>query len=195
MRKLKKKKLFSCLKNLYPGCLSALFRFWYENPGVFTPAQLTQLKQASLARVLCDNGDNITRVQQDVFRVAEHPHGYSSCDDVPQIDLRMWQDCCEGNRDNSHSVRLVKKGFCPQTEGICRHHGGHARASLSVCCRTDVYPCNKFHSSIRPYIFFFFFSRWFCKHKDAAFLRPSFLSGHQDIVYISVTSQIFVQRN
>lgn len=76
--------------------LSALFRFWYENPGVFTPAQLTQLKQASLTRVLCDNGDNITRIQQDVFKVAELPHGYSSCDDVPQIDLRMWQDCCEG---------------------------------------------------------------------------------------------------
>uniref|UniRef100_H3CS91 Peroxidasin n=1 Tax=Tetraodon nigroviridis TaxID=99883 RepID=H3CS91_TETNG len=73
-------------------------RFWYENPGVFTPAQLTQLKQASLARVLCDNGDNITRVQKDGFRVAEHPHGYSSCDDIPHIDLRMWQDCCEDCR-------------------------------------------------------------------------------------------------
>lgn len=74
-------------------------RFWYENPGVFTPAQLTQLKQASLTRVLCDNGDNITRIQQDVFRVAELPHGYGSCDDVPQIDLRMWQDCCEGKHE------------------------------------------------------------------------------------------------
>uniref|UniRef100_A0A8C7KPX5 Peroxidasin n=1 Tax=Oncorhynchus kisutch TaxID=8019 RepID=A0A8C7KPX5_ONCKI len=70
-------------------------RFWYENPGVFTPAQLTQLKQASLTRVLCDNGDNITRIQQDVFNVAELPHGYGSCDDIPNIDLRMWQDCCE----------------------------------------------------------------------------------------------------
>uniref|UniRef100_A0A8C7KP07 Peroxidasin n=1 Tax=Oncorhynchus kisutch TaxID=8019 RepID=A0A8C7KP07_ONCKI len=73
-------------------------RFWYENPGVFTPAQLTQLKQASLTRVLCDNGDNITRIQQDVFNVAELPHGYGSCDDIPNIDLRMWQDCCEDCR-------------------------------------------------------------------------------------------------
>uniref|UniRef100_A0A8C5CYE6 Peroxidasin n=1 Tax=Gadus morhua TaxID=8049 RepID=A0A8C5CYE6_GADMO len=73
-------------------------RFWYENPGVFSPAQLTQLKQASLSRVLCDNGDNITRIQQDVFSVAELPHGYGSCDDVPKIDLRMWQDCCEDCR-------------------------------------------------------------------------------------------------
>uniref|UniRef100_A0A8C9STS3 Peroxidasin n=1 Tax=Scleropages formosus TaxID=113540 RepID=A0A8C9STS3_SCLFO len=73
-------------------------RFWYENPGVFSPAQLTQIKQASLARVLCDNGDNITRVQPDVFAMADFPHGYGSCDDVPKIDLRMWQDCCEDCR-------------------------------------------------------------------------------------------------
>lgn len=63
---------------------------------MFTPAQLTQIKQTSLARVLCDNGDNITRVQHDVFKVAEFPHGYSSCEDIPKLDLRMWQDCCEG---------------------------------------------------------------------------------------------------
>ncbi|KAK3563805.1 hypothetical protein QTP86_034530, partial [Hemibagrus guttatus] len=73
-------------------------RFWYENPGVFTPAQLTQLKQASLTRVLCDNGDNITRIQSDVFTVAEFPRGYGNCEDVPKIDLRMWQDCCEDCR-------------------------------------------------------------------------------------------------
>ncbi|XP_057200052.1 peroxidasin homolog isoform X1 [Triplophysa rosa] len=73
-------------------------RFWYENPGVFNPAQLTQLKQTSLARVLCDNSDNITRIQSDVFSVADFPHGYGSCDDLPKIDLRMWQDCCEDCR-------------------------------------------------------------------------------------------------
>ncbi|XP_004642396.2 peroxidasin homolog [Octodon degus] len=73
-------------------------RLWYENPGVFSPAQLTQIKQTSLARILCDNSDNITRVQGDVFRVAEFPHGYSSCEDIPRVDLRMWQDCCEDCR-------------------------------------------------------------------------------------------------
>ncbi|CAN0028370.1 peroxidasin homolog isoform X1 [Lampetra fluviatilis] len=73
-------------------------RFWYESPGVFTPAQLTQIKQASLARVLCDNGDNITRLQRDVFTVAEFPHGYVSCDAIPRIDLRLWNDCCEDCR-------------------------------------------------------------------------------------------------
>ncbi|XP_074062925.1 putative oxidoreductase PXDNL isoform X5 [Macrotis lagotis] len=70
-------------------------RFWYENPGVFTPAQVTQLKQASLAHVLCENGDNIQQVQADVFLKAEYPQGYMNCNEIPKIDLRVWQDCCE----------------------------------------------------------------------------------------------------
>ncbi|PNI42269.1 PXDNL isoform 2 [Pan troglodytes] len=69
-------------------------RFWYENPGVFTPAQLTQLKQASLGRVLCDNGDSIQQVQADVFVKAEYPQDYLSCSEIPKVDLRVWQDCC-----------------------------------------------------------------------------------------------------
>ncbi|XP_054417566.2 probable oxidoreductase PXDNL isoform X2 [Pongo abelii] len=69
-------------------------RFWYENPGVFTPAQLTQLKQASLGRVLCDNGDSIQQVQADVFVKAEYPQDYLSCSEIPKVDLQVWQDCC-----------------------------------------------------------------------------------------------------
>uniref|UniRef100_A0A2I3TKF3 Peroxidasin like n=2 Tax=Pan troglodytes TaxID=9598 RepID=A0A2I3TKF3_PANTR len=71
-----------------------LRKFWYENPGVFTPAQLTQLKQASLGRVLCDNGDSIQQVQADVFVKAEYPQDYLSCSEIPKVDLRVWQDCC-----------------------------------------------------------------------------------------------------
>ncbi|XP_054548247.1 probable oxidoreductase PXDNL isoform X2 [Talpa occidentalis] len=71
-------------------------RFWYENPGVFTPEQLTQLKQVSLGRVLCDNGDNIQQIQEDVFLRAEYPQGYVSCTEIPKVNLRVWQDCCEG---------------------------------------------------------------------------------------------------
>lgn len=63
---------------------------------MFAPAQLTQIKQTSLARIMCDNGDNITHVQTDVFRVVEFPHGYIDCKKIPKMDLRMWKDCCEG---------------------------------------------------------------------------------------------------
>lgn len=126
---------------------------------MFTPAQLTQLKQASLARVLCDNGDNITRVQQDVFRVAEHPHGYSSCDDVPQIDLRMWQDCCEGQGPNffSQNTHIVsvwsRKAFVHKLKAFAGIILDMPERSLSVY--NAYVSCSKFHSSICLSICFF----------------------------------------
>ncbi|XP_063968758.1 peroxidasin homolog isoform X1 [Lytechinus pictus] len=71
-------------------------RFWYQNPGVFSPEQLTQIKQISLARVICDNGDSIDRVNQDVFLLADYPTGYKKCSSIPSMDLRLWAECSEG---------------------------------------------------------------------------------------------------
>ena len=35
----------------------------YENPGVFTPLQLAQIRKSTLAGVICRNGDDIDRIQ------------------------------------------------------------------------------------------------------------------------------------
>ncbi|XP_077991222.1 peroxidasin homolog [Glandiceps talaboti] len=83
-------------------------RFWYENPGVFTPAQLTQIKQTSLAKILCDNGDHIERVQKDVFLKAEYPTGYLKCEDLPGMDLRVWTDCCEDCKDSDKEYLVTQ---------------------------------------------------------------------------------------
>jgi len=48
-------------------------RFWYENGGVFTPAQVAELRQASLARVICDASDGIRHVQVDPFSDSRLP--------------------------------------------------------------------------------------------------------------------------
>ena len=72
------------------------FRFWYENPSVFSPEQLLQIKQSSLARVICDSSDGITQVQKDVFLMVESREEYLSCDEIPKMDLKMWSDCCSG---------------------------------------------------------------------------------------------------
>lgn len=129
--------------NSPPVCAVSLLgkrRLWYENPGVFSPAQLTQIKQTSLARILCDNADNITRVQRDVFRVAEFPHGYGSCDEIPRVDLRVWQDCCEGACPGPAVWRGVRPGAgrghwgTPSALPTCRSSAvaarGHSRARL-----------------------------------------------------------------
>ncbi|XP_052823062.1 peroxidasin homolog [Octopus bimaculoides] len=69
-------------------------RFWYENPGVFTADQLTQLRQVSLARVICDNSDNINQVQKNVFQMVRNRTEYLPCEKIPKIDIKMWSDCC-----------------------------------------------------------------------------------------------------
>ena len=77
-------------------------RFWYENPGVFSPAQLSEIKQANLARIVCDNADNITEVPRDVFRKETYPDGYLQCTDdaIPHVDLKIWAHCCSGITTN-----------------------------------------------------------------------------------------------
>jgi peroxidase len=77
-----------------------LLRFWYENPSVFKPEQLTQIKQTSLGRVLCDNGDDMTDVTRNVFVLPnKQSPAFVSCSDLTQIDMRFWTECCHGTYD------------------------------------------------------------------------------------------------
>lgn len=84
-------------------------RFWYENAGIFKPEQLAQIKQASLARVLCDNGDNITRITEDIFTLPSLQGGYKECKAIPMISLRTWTDCsdCSGHR-SAYNLDITK---------------------------------------------------------------------------------------
>ena len=68
---------------------------------MFSPPQLNELKQANLARVICDNSDDIKQVQRDVFMMHKYPEGFLQCDgaDIPQLNLQIWTHCCEGNFD------------------------------------------------------------------------------------------------
>ncbi|KRZ83387.1 Peroxidasin -like protein [Trichinella sp. T8] len=72
-------------------------RFWYENAGVFRPDQLYEIKKTTLARILCDSGDEIDRVQRDIFKNigSTNPEHYTRCEHLPNINLNMWQECCE----------------------------------------------------------------------------------------------------
>ena len=64
-------------------------RFWYENPGVFTPKQLEAIQQGSLSRIICDNTDNVDEVQKDAFLSTE-PR--VPCSMIPSVDLEAWRE-------------------------------------------------------------------------------------------------------
>ncbi|XP_072015925.1 peroxidasin-like [Amphiura filiformis] len=68
-------------------------RYWYQHSGEFTSDQIIELEKHSLARILCDSGDDIQQVQNDVFQRAIYPDGYQSCDQIPSMNLTIaWMD-------------------------------------------------------------------------------------------------------
>uniref|UniRef100_T1IXZ7 Peroxidase n=1 Tax=Strigamia maritima TaxID=126957 RepID=T1IXZ7_STRMM len=70
-------------------------RFFYENPGVFKPEQLVQIKQSSMSRIVCDNSDKIQEVTSDIFIIPQkHQPNFTSCNNVAPVDLRFWTECC-----------------------------------------------------------------------------------------------------
>lgn len=68
-------------------------RFWYENKAYFTPSQVAQLQRASLARILCDNSDNMTHVPRDAFKRPSAIKDYVDCQTIPRIELGPWKEC------------------------------------------------------------------------------------------------------
>ncbi|KAE9420852.1 hypothetical protein Angca_007190, partial [Angiostrongylus cantonensis] len=64
-------------------------RFYFENPGVFTPDQRVEIRKSSLSRVICDNGDHFELISQDAF-LLPGPQ-LSPCHHLPEVDLTKWR--------------------------------------------------------------------------------------------------------
>ncbi|NWI57136.1 PERE peroxidase, partial [Calyptomena viridis] len=78
-------------------------RFWWQNPGVFTPQQRRSLAKISLSRIICDN-THITKVSRNIFQATMYPHGLVSCRRIPKLDLRPWKSTWseeQGERSSS----------------------------------------------------------------------------------------------
>uniref|UniRef100_A0A182QQU6 Uncharacterized protein n=1 Tax=Anopheles farauti TaxID=69004 RepID=A0A182QQU6_9DIPT len=100
--------LFTCILVRQFRALRDGDRFWYENE-VFKPEQLAQIKRATLGRVICDNGDNITTVTEDVFILPAKQGGYKRCDEIAQVNLEHWVDCTDCSRHHKRYEPLVRQ--------------------------------------------------------------------------------------
>ena len=68
-------------------------RFWYERYSPyngFTAAQLRELRKVSLARVICDNSDDIDQIQRRVMSQVGQENPRVNCPDIPQFSLANW---------------------------------------------------------------------------------------------------------
>ena len=66
-------------------------RFFYENPGVFKPSQLEQIRKASLSKIMCDNLNNIVSVQKNAFLADSKRRPRVMCKEISGIDLYEWK--------------------------------------------------------------------------------------------------------
>lgn len=101
--------LFRCLLKEQFQRMRDADRFWYESSSTFKKEQLEQIKLTNLARIICDNGDNITRIQRNIFFLPSEENPLVSCDDIPSIDLRMWNECCEDCQDQTNIISRFRR--------------------------------------------------------------------------------------
>ncbi|CAJ0567070.1 unnamed protein product, partial [Mesorhabditis spiculigera] len=134
---------FACLIADQFKRLRAGDRHWYENEGVFSKAQLQQIRKTSLARMFCDNGDDIDRVQRDVFFYPGNSTLlYEKCSMIPEINLNMWQACCEGtcsmNQDSQftgNSRKRRSKRTCQLDDGKVKQEGESWKMEECTTCQ------------------------------------------------------------
>ncbi|KAG7204449.1 hypothetical protein KM043_004884 [Ampulex compressa] len=79
-------------------------RFFYDSvsqPYPFEPEQLAAIRNVTLARIFCNNGDNITRMQPNVFLRPQSGNELKSCTDfeaIPSVDLFAWAERAKAYR-------------------------------------------------------------------------------------------------
>ncbi|MFH4978018.1 hypothetical protein AB6A40_004727 [Gnathostoma spinigerum] len=119
---------FSCILGDQFRRLRSGDRFWYENPGVFTTLQLQQIKKTTLAAVLCNNGDDIDRVQSDVFlyKGNRSMSFYKPCSQIPQINLKVWQSCCDFSCSRPDVPQFDSRSMRDRRENARHGNGGCA---------------------------------------------------------------------
>ena len=67
-------------------------RFYFENPKVFTPAQLKEiLTKVSLPKVICDNADNMYSILPNAFLSTQ---SFDTCDMLPSMDIGVMSGHC-----------------------------------------------------------------------------------------------------
>ena len=72
-------------------------RFYFEKASVFTASQLTQIRKATLSRIICDNADNINEIEPNAFLISG---ARTKCSNLAKVDIGAWKEC--GSKLRNH---------------------------------------------------------------------------------------------
>ena len=65
-------------------------RYFYKNPGVFSPRQVHEIDRTSLSRLYCDNVKHIVSIQENAFK-STVSQTRKACGEIKGISLCMWK--------------------------------------------------------------------------------------------------------
>ncbi|XP_078362200.1 peroxidasin-like, partial [Oculina patagonica] len=94
-------------------------RFWYERNDSytgFTMGQLNAVRDATLARVLCDNSDGILRITPSVFRERSAANDLTDCYNLKVVNLNEWKE--EPGRKESCKYSIDAGDVLPQEQEL-----------------------------------------------------------------------------
>ncbi|KAK4882080.1 hypothetical protein RN001_005399 [Aquatica leii] len=82
-------------------------RYFYENgsPNTgagFTLDQLNEIRKVTMARLLCDNGHNLAKLQPFIFLRISFSNQLTSCDNIPSVNLLHWKEEKLGTSNADH---------------------------------------------------------------------------------------------
>lgn len=98
------------------------------------------LLQTTLARVICDNSDDIRYVQHDVFKRVKRTSEYAACFQHITVDLRFWKECCSEKKskfDNFTFPIIFKQLAVPPDViyTILEYFGNYVNFNFSLLLR------------------------------------------------------------
>ncbi|XP_033951148.1 eosinophil peroxidase [Pseudochaenichthys georgianus] len=95
--------LFACLIASQFQRIRQGDRLWYENQGVFSPAQRAALSTSTISRIICDN-TGISFIPTDAFSVISNRNRFVRCSRIGRLNLSAWRDRGKGSGDNCIGV-------------------------------------------------------------------------------------------
>ena len=139
---------FACIFAIAFSDLRNGDRFWYENPEVFTPAQLAEIRKTSFAKVLCDNGDSIPTMQRNPFLMGDRVSCFL---EIPGINFAPWEEdplCFQRVRIEPHTQNLDLFFMSVNASGDIKNYQlnlpGPSSLAVEECipfvCPTDLAP-------------------------------------------------------
>ena len=105
---------FACIIGQTFSNLRTGDRFHWENPDMFTDAQSQTLRQMTIAKLICENANNITNISPQAFEYGIDEVDFNS---LPPLDLTNWRDpnaatCNTINIINNSSVSIPNATIC-----------------------------------------------------------------------------------